>query len=318
MNEGVPRGRTTVGWSGSGASRRALRWALAEALDAHGSVHVVAVDPPHGPPPSRSLPAPPTAPLPSASLAAALAEEREHLPGRFPPVTTSVVTGDPVTALLVAAASCGWLVLGCGRRVGPLGPGDGQVLRGCLARSPVPVVLVGPQAVLTPPRRLLVVSDAALAAASDAAVEFTAQRARATGWDVRLLTTWSPPPGTPASRDRRSPLALQRHRGARERLAAAAHRPVVADVVQAPPGDAVARGARVGDLVVAATADAATLPVRTLRAPIVLVPRAPRTVVLPDTATARGAAQGGPAGRSAAAGTQPSTSTGRPSASSRT
>ncbi|NAZ86871.1 universal stress protein [Kineococcus indalonis] len=333
LERGAPRGRTTVGWSGSGASRRALRWALLEASAVGGAVHVVAVDPPHGRPPAAERtrgegpPPPRLTVLPSASLAAALAEELAHLPGRCPPVTTSVVTGDAATALLVAAAGSGWLVLGCGRRVGPVGPGDGHVLRRCLPRSPVPVVLVGPQAVLTAPRRLLVVSDAAFAAASDAAVGFTARRAAATRCGVRLLTAWTDPPAAAdraPGRGRRSPVALQRHRTTRERLAAASRRPVVADLVHGRLGDAVARSANVGDLVVAATADAATLPMRTLRAPAVLVPPASRTVVLPDAVGAGGAVgvhrepQRGPAGLSTAAGTQPSTSTGLPARSSRT
>ncbi|WP_432484115.1 universal stress protein [Kineococcus esterisolvens] len=320
---GVPRGRTTVGWSGSGASRRALRWALLEAAAAGGAVHVVAVDPPHGEPPPGAPPGPPVRPLPSASLQAVLAEEVERLPGRCPRVTTSVVTGDVATALLVAASGGGWLVLGCGRRVGPLGPGTGHVLRGCVPRSPVPVVLVGPQAVLTAPRRLLVVSDAAFAAASDAAVDWTARRAEATGCGVRLLTAWSTPPSPspssssspPSSRERRAPVALQRYRSTRERLVVASRRPVVADVVQGRVGDAVARAVHVGDLVVAASADAAVLPVRTLRAPVALVPPASRTVVLPDTAARQ---EGLVAGRSTAAGTQPSTRTGLPTGSRRT
>ncbi|WP_432571265.1 universal stress protein [Kineococcus sp. SYSU DK005] len=289
LDRGAPGGRTTVGWSGSGASRRALRWALLEASAAGGAVHVVAVDPPHGEPQpaarTRGGPPPRLTVLPSASLAPALAEELAHLPGRCPPVTTSVVTGDAATGLLVAAAAGGWLVLGCGRRVAALGPGDGHVLRRCVPRSPVPVVLVGPQAVLAAPRRLLVVSDAAFAAASDAAVDFTARRAAATRCGVRLLTAWTSPP-EPPGRARRSPVALQRHRTTRERLAAASRRPVVADLVHGRLGDAVARGAHVGDLVVAATADAAALPLRTLRAPAVLVPPASRTVVLPDAGTA--------------------------------
>ncbi|WP_337061508.1 universal stress protein [Kineococcus sp. G2] len=289
--------RTTVGWSGSGASRRALRWALLEACAAGGAVHVVAVDPPREPaPPGGAAPVPP-----SASLPAALAEELERLPGRCPPVSTTVTTGDVpsgagavAAALLVAAADGGWLVLGCGRHADPLTAG--HVLRGCVPRSPVPVVLVGPGAVLTRPRRLLVLADAALAAASDAAVELTARRARTVGCDVRLLTE-------PAAPGRSRPGSAHRHRTTRQQLAAAAHRPAVAGPVDGPPGDAVARAQRTGDLAVAAAADVAVLPLRTLRVPVVLVPPAARTVVLPDTAHA---------------GAQPSTSTGRPAVPSRT
>ncbi|MCI2237529.1 universal stress protein [Paenibacillus sp. TRM 82003] len=327
-----PPERTTVGWSGSGASRRALRWALLEASAAGGAVHVVAVDPPHDP----AHPAPPSpASPPSASLPAALAEELERLPGRCPPVSTTVLTGDVAsgavaTGLLLAAADGGgWLVLGCGRHTDPLAAG--HVLGGCVPRSPVPVVLVGPGAVLTRPRRLLVLADAALAAASDAAVDLTARHASAVGCDVRLLTAR----GAPAAPGWRPPVAAQRHRTTRQRLAAAAHRPALADPVDGRPGDAVARAQRAGDLAVAATADVAVLPLRTLRVPVVLVPPAARTVVLPDTAragvlpdtaragvlpdTARAGAQVGPgAGRSTDAGTQPSTRTGRPAVSSST
>ncbi|WP_432503235.1 universal stress protein [Kineococcus arenarius] len=242
---GPARERTAVGWSGSGASRRALRWALREAAASGRAVHVVAVDPPRRPAP----------PPPSAALPAALAEELERLPGRCPPVSTSVVTGDVATALLVAASSSRWLVLGCGRGVGPSGTGDGDVLARCLAHCPVPVVVVGPQAVLAGPQRLLAVRGAG-GTVTRAGVTVTA-------------------------------------------------------------GGAVARAVHVGDLVVAATADAGALPLRTLRAPVVLVPPSSRTVVLPDT-TGAGVQAGRAPGRSTAAGTQLSTRTGRPAGSSRT
>ncbi|WP_432534283.1 universal stress protein [Kineococcus arenarius] len=248
---GPARERTAVGWSGSGASRRALRWALREAAASGRAVHVVAVDPPRRTaPPQRPAPPPP-----SAALPAALAEELERLPGRCPPVSTSVVTGDVATALLVAASSSRWLVLGCGRRVGPSGTGDGGVLARCLAHCPVPVVVVGPQAVLADPQRLLAVRGAA-----------------GTGTHTGVTVT---------------------------------------------AGSAVARAVHVGDLVVAATADAGALPLRTLRAPVVLVPPSSRTVVLPD-ATGAGVQAGRAPGRSTAAGTQLSTRTGRPAGSSRT
>ncbi|WP_432493930.1 universal stress protein [Kineococcus auxinigenes] len=251
---GSARERTAVGWSGSGASRRALRWALREAAASGRAVHVVAVDPPSpGDPPS-------TAP-PSTALPEALAEELERLPGRCPPVSTSVVTGDVATALLVAASGSRWLVLGCGRGVGPVGTGDGDVLARCLAHCPAPVVLVGPQAVLADPRRLLAVRGAGGAGAGGIG-------------SIGVART-----GT--------------------------------------SGAAVARAVHVGDLVVAAAADAGTLPLRTLRAPVAFLPPSSRTVVLPDTAGA-GVQAGRAPGRSTAAGTQLSTRTGRPAGSSRT
>ncbi|WP_432547849.1 universal stress protein [Kineococcus sp. SYSU DK004] len=242
--------RTVVGFSGSGASRRALRWALLDAAATGALVHVVAVDPPHGPPPV-SGPARP--PLPSQQLAECLADEREHLPGRAPEVTTAVVTGTAATNLLVAAACADLLVLGCGRRVGPHGPGDGHVLREVLPHAPVPLVLVGPGAVLAPARRLVVVP------AADAAGEDVAA-----GWAARRAVTG----------------------GVRSRT-----------VLRGPAREELPAATGVGDLVVCGAGGLAGVPLRTLRAPVVVVPPAARRVVLPDAGAVAGDRRRVPVGR---------------------
>ena len=276
---------TTVGFSGSGASRRALRWTLQEAAVSGRDVHVVAVDPPHGPP--CRIPGGPTlVHLPSQELDGALAEELGRLPDRRPTVTTSVVTGDPGPALLLAAAGSALLVLGCGRRVAPVGPGAGRVLRACLPATPVPVLLVGPQAVLMPPRRLLVVSHP-----NPGVLEWSVERAAPSGIPLRLLTTWTAASTTAtrpdeAARRRAHLVAAERHRVAKGQLAAASPRPVRSDITEGPLAEVVPQRLAVGDLVVCGLSDVRQLPIRTLRSPVVLVPASERTVVLPDTAAA--------------------------------
>ncbi|MGI4896257.1 MAG: universal stress protein [Janthinobacterium lividum] len=270
---------TTVGFSGSGASRRALRWALQEATLTGRAVHVVAVDPPHGPRhPDPSLPV--LQQLPSDVLERTLGEELQRLPGRAGAVTTSVVTGDPGPALLLAAAGSSSLVLGCGRKVGPIGPGSGRVIRACLTKAPVPVVLVGPQAVLAAPRRLLLVSS------PDVAVtDWVLGAAGRTRVSLRLLTTWSATSiaTRPSTAERRHAhlLAAQRHQQVRARLASGSARPLRADITEGELAEVVPQRVSVGDLVVVGASDLRRLAVRTLRAPVVLVP-ASRAVVLSD------------------------------------
>ncbi|NIZ91238.1 universal stress protein [Kineococcus rubinsiae] len=276
------RGRTTVGFSGSGASRRALRWALVDGAATGRSVHVVAVDPPH----RTTLPAPLHEALPSEALGPALAEELRHLPGRAPAVTTSCVTGTAHVALLMAAATSDALVLGVGRRVGPIGPGTGHVVRECVPHSPVPLVLVGPQAVVSPARRLLLVSSE-----DDAVAEWALLRAQASGLQVRVLTTWSLNPLRYPDHDderrRRHLLAAQRHQRAGQVVAPVARRSIRADIAEGQLGDVLAHRVTVGDLVVVGGVDPHDVPMRTLRAPVVLVPASVRTVVLPDVVGTR-------------------------------
>ena len=245
--------RTTVGFSGSGASRRAVRWALQDCAARGRPLHVVL---------ARGAAAGP------GDLEALLADELLRVPGRGPEVDVTVTTGEPGPALLSAAADSAALVLGCGRRVASVGAGTGRVLRVVLPRTPAPLVLVGPQAVLTAPRRVLVVSSA-----DDAVAGWVLER----GGDlpVRLVTTWWPwsaaaAPGAAELRHARSAAAAQ-HEAARSRLAAG-RGPVRAEVVEGFPGEVVPQRLTVGDLVVVASGTVAELPVRTLRAPVVLVP----------------------------------------------
>jgi Universal stress protein family len=246
--------RTTVGFSGSGASRRALRWAVQGCAVTGHRLHVVL---------ARGALAGP------GELEELLREEALRAPGGGPEVDVTVTTGEPADALPAAAAADGAaLVLGCGRRVTSVGAGTGRVLRAVLPRTPVPLVLVGPQAVLTPPRRVLVVS-----AADEAVAGWVLER----GGDlpVRLLTTWWPwsaatPPGEAERRHARG-AAAARHEAARARLSAG-RGPVRAEVVEGFPGEAVPQRLTVGDLVVVAAGTVAELPVRTLRCPVVLVP----------------------------------------------
>ncbi|MFB9376764.1 universal stress protein [Kineococcus gynurae] len=267
--------RVTVGFSGSGASRRALRWALHDAAEHGGDVHVVAVDPPH-----PGGPAGPLSPLsPSQSLAAHLPEEIEHLAGRAPTVRTTTLTGTPATALLLAAADSDALVLGCGRKVSPVGPGTGHVVRDCVPNAPVPLVLVGPQAVVGASRRLLVVTSE-----DDAGERWALHRAQEARLPVRVLTTWVQNPLLALATDQDRPLhrdqAQARHHRACETLAPVARRSVQADVVEAYLRDVLAHRVGVGDLVVLGSAEAHEVPLRTLRAPVLLVPPVRRTVDL--------------------------------------
>lgn len=276
------RGRTTVGFSGSGASRRALRWALVEGAATGRSVHVVAVDPPH----RTTLPAPLREVMPSQALEQTLPEELRHLPGRAPDVTTSCVTGTAHVALLMAAATSDALVLGVGRRVGPVGPGTGHVVRECVPHAPVPLVLVGPQAVVSPARRLLLVSSD-----DDGVATWALGRARSSGLQVRVLTTWSVNPlrypDLDDERRRRHVLAAQRHQRAGRLVAPVARRSIRADIAEGQLGDVLAHRVTVGDLVVVGGVDPHDVPLRTLRAPVVLVPASARTIVLPDVAAER-------------------------------
>jgi len=276
------RGRTTVGFSGSGASRRALRWALMDGAATGRCVHVVAVDPPH----RTTLPAPLHEVLPSQALERTLPEELQHLPGRAPDVTTSCVTGTAHVALLMAAATSDALVLGVGRRVGPVGPGNGHVVRECVPHSPVPLVLVGPQAVVSPARRLLLVSSD-----DDGVATWALGRARSSGLQVRVLTTWSVSPlrypDFDDERRRRHVLAAQRHQRVGRLVAPVARRSIRADIAEGLLGDVLAHRVTVGDLVVVGGVDPHDVPLRTLRAPVVLVPAGSRTVVLPDVGAGR-------------------------------
>lgn len=255
--------RTTVGFSGSGASRRALRWAVQNCAVTGHPLHVVLA---HG------------AAAGPGELEALLEEEISRVPGREPQVDVTVTTSEPATALLLAAAESSELVLGCGRKVAPIGPGTGKVLRVVLPRSPVPLVLVGPQAVLTAPRRLLVVSSTD-AAVSDWALE------RVGNLPLRLLTTWQPRSiaTRPSAGERRHAhlVAAGRHQAVRSVLSAATHRPVRADMTEGVLGEVVPQRLTVGDLVVVAAASVRAMPIRTLRSPVVLVPPSDRRIELP-------------------------------------
>ncbi|WP_432510591.1 universal stress protein [Kineococcus sp. SYSU DK001] len=239
---------TTVGFSGSGASRRALRWAVQDCAAADRPLHVLL-----GPGAGHT------------DLDAVLAEELLRVPGREPRVDVTVTTDDAAHALLAAAARSDLLVLGCGHGLTAAGPGTGEVLAAVLARCPVPVVLVGPRAVLTATRRVLVLSSAEQAVA-DWAVE------RGPDLPLRLLTTWQAPGPGGADRRHAHLEAAGRHHLARARLSSAGHRPVHADVVEGAAGDVVPQRLVVGDLVVVAGGSEAELPVGTLRAPVVVVP----------------------------------------------
>ncbi|WP_432564092.1 hypothetical protein [Kineococcus sp. SYSU DK003] len=254
--------RTTVGFSGSGASRRALRWAVADCAATRRPLHVVlaggggAADPDE-----------------------VLADELVRFPGREPDVDVTVTTGEASRALLEAAADSGSLVLGCGREVAPVGPGTGRVLRVLLPRATVPVVLVGPAAVVTPTRRLLVVSSA-----DDAVADWALERGR--DLPLRLLTTWrtrstTTRPGDPERRHAHL-VAAGRHHAVRARLSAGSRRPVHADMTEGAVGEVVPQRLTVGDLVVVSASDLPELPLRTLRAPVVLVPAVARDLRVPE------------------------------------
>ena len=254
--------RVVVGFSGSGASRRALRWAVLECAATSRPLRVVLVR-------EGSTAAP-------AHLEQALAQELERVPGREPAVDVTVTTGRPVPALLVEASDGALLVLGSGRGGAP---GGGRVLAACLEHTPVPVVLVGPQAVVGPPRRLLVLSTPG--SGDDPAP--VAWAARADRLPLRVLTTWQ---ARPAGAERRHAhlLAAQRHHAVLAQLGAARGGPVRAVVAEGATGDVLARRAVVGDLVVVAATAVHALPVHLLRVPLVLVPPGSRTIVLPEAA----------------------------------
>jgi hypothetical protein len=202
-----------------------------------------------------------------------LAEELERVPGREPPVDVTLTTDDPVHTLLRAAVDGADLVLGCGRDVGARPTGD--VLGPVLAAAPGPVVVVGPRAVLTPARRLLVVSSA-----QDAVTDWVLRRGR--DLPVHLLTTWWAPLLADGGTGRRHAhlAAVAVHHTVRARLSVGTHRPVRAEVAEGELADVLPRRIGVGDLVVLAAPSLRALPLRTLRAPVVLVPgRVVRTVV---------------------------------------
>ncbi|MEZ0491516.1 hypothetical protein AB2L28_04625 [Kineococcus sp. TBRC 1896] len=243
---------TTVGFSGSGASRRALRWGVQSCAATGRPLHVLVG--PGGAP---------------GDLDGQLAEELLRVPGREPAVDVTLTPDDPVHALLSAAAEGSDLVLGAGRDVAPQHPGAGGVLGAVLAAAPGPVVLVGPRAVLTPTRRLLVV-----ASPRGAAADWVLRRGR--DLPVHLLTAWRAPSGRDAdggSGRRHAHLAaVAVHHGVRARLSAGTHRPVRAEVAEGALADVLPRRVGVGDLVVLTAGSVGDLPLRTLRAPVVLVP----------------------------------------------
>ena len=293
----------TVGFSGSGASRRALRWALRDAAATGRPVHVVTVDPGGS--------GPETVP-PSRALAETLPGELHRLADRRPTVTTASPVGGTVAELLLAAAGSSALVVGCGRKVGPVGPGRGRVLRDLVRRVPVPLVLVGPQAVLTVTRRLLVLSDD-----DDVTAGWALAAATTRGADLGLLTAWGGWPEVPADRAGARTRAGQRHERAAVVLARGRRRPLRAEIAEGATHDVVATRVRVGDLVVVGAGEVDDVPLRTARAPVVVLPARDRTVVLPDTGQ-RGGQRGGAEGRRAPAGTQVSMSTGRESGATTT
>lgn len=260
---------TTVGFSGSGASRRALRWAVQDSAATGWPLHVVL-----GPDAGHH------------DLDAVLAEELLRVPGREPAVDVTLTTGSVARALLTADSV--QLVLGCGRDVAPLGVGGGQVLGLVVPRSRAPVVLVGPRAVLTPPRRVLVVC-ADRADGADGADEAVVARALDRDLPLRLLTTWSADPASgEAGRRHAHLLAAARHHALRAGLSAGTHRPVRAEVVEGRFEDVLPRRVSVGDLLLVTADVVDALPVRTLRSPVVLVPAAaPAAIDLRETSGAR-------------------------------
>lgn len=286
----------TVGFSGSGASRRALRWALWDAAGTGRRLDVVTVE--VGPGGAAD-------PSPAQALAETLPGELHRLGDRVPAVTTREVGGDPVAQLLLAAAGSSALVVGCGRRVGPVGPGSGRVLRDLVRRVPVPLVLVGPQAVLTGTRRLLVLSDE-----DDVTAGWASSAAAARGAGLRLLTAWGGWPDVPAERASAHVRAGQRHQRAAALLSRGQRRPLPAEIAEGATHDVVGTRVHVGDLVVVGAGQVDDVPLRTVRAPVVVLPAVHRTVVLPDAGQ-----RGGDEGRRASADTQVSMSTGRESGS---
>ena len=261
-----------VGYSGSEASRRALGWALREAQALDCGVDVVAVDPPN----LLGLPRMPGGHRtgPSGSLREALAAERDHLPGRWPDVIALALTGDPAQVLREVADRSRLLVLGAGRRLGPLGFGSGRVLRGEVRSCPCPVVVVGPAAGTGPVRQLLVVGDEDAGVATWAAGRAAAGRLRA-----RLVTPWAVDPllvpDQDGERRRVREAAAARHERTAALLAPVLRRPARSELVEGRLRDVLAHRTAPGDLVVLGRVDLHDVPVRALPAPVVVVPPLP-------------------------------------------
>ncbi|GAA4989646.1 universal stress protein [Kineococcus glutinatus] len=258
-----------VGYSGSEASRAALHWALREASATGAGVEVVAVDPPN----VLAFPRMPGGHLtgPSGSLRAALAQEREQLPGRFPDVFAIVSQGEPAAALLDVAATAPLLVLGAGRRLGAIGFGAGRVLREAVRRCPCPLLVVGPAAEAGPLRQLLVMGDV------DAGVgEWAAGYAAAARLRARVVTAWGVDPVLTLDQDTEREFALRdarvRHERTAAALAAVLRHPAPGGLAEGRLRDVLQHRAVPGDLVVVGRVALHDVPVRTLRAPVVVVP----------------------------------------------
>ncbi|PPK92438.1 nucleotide-binding universal stress UspA family protein [Kineococcus xinjiangensis] len=259
----------TVGYSGSEASRAALRWALREAQTWGCGLDVVAVDPPN----LLGLPRMPGGHVTGASstVREALAEQRRSSGGREPDVVVRSVRGDPAVALMDAAAGSRVLVLGAGRRLGPLGFGSGRVLRGGVRNCPCPLVVVGPAVVDAPVRQLLVMAD------DDEAVgRWAALRARTGRVRARVVTPWGVGPlrliDHDSERSRAHEEALSRHRRTATALDAVLRRPARSELAEGRLRDVLQHRAVAGDLVVLGRVGLHDVPVRSLPAPVAIVP----------------------------------------------
>lgn len=132
------RGRVVVGVDGSPSSRRALRFALQEALATDASVvllHARGAGAPSGDAASDRR----SEEVVSGVLAEVVDERTEHLD-----ISTVRVEGDPVEALVAAGAEADLIVVGSRGLGGVRGLVMGSVSQGVLHRAGIPVAVLPP------------------------------------------------------------------------------------------------------------------------------------------------------------------------------
>lgn len=176
-----------VGYDGSPAARAAVQWAAREAAELRGELRVVVAWLPdvgswHHDPFTIGH----EAALATADEAAELAEP---LVRGQATVTTVVHQGAAADTVTHAAHGAELLVLGTRGHIGPVGTLLGSVSRRCVRLATEPVVLLGPEAVAQPERRVVLTCHDGAAASS--ALAWATRRARRTARELHVLDTWS-------------------------------------------------------------------------------------------------------------------------------
>lgn len=174
-----------VGVTGGPETSRAADWAKARAAATGQSVQLLGVV-------GGAVGAVGEGPVVESAMAATqelLDAEAARLSEPGVTVTTRVVVGDPVTALIAASKDAGLLVLGSGYRGADAGPARGSHGIRIVAASSCPVAVV-PDIELEGRRGVVVGVDGS--PVSDAAIHFAAEEAERLGEPLIAACVWTP------------------------------------------------------------------------------------------------------------------------------